>query len=79
MMIQANLVALEASQDTDRKQRTRRPGRTDRILRHDESGCLLRRPDCRQKTFDLLLQAFGLFSEFTRRTEDQFGSGSDLA
>jgi hypothetical protein len=43
------------------------------------SRCMLRRADCRQKTLNLLLQAVGLFSEFAGRTEDQFGSGSDLA
>jgi hypothetical protein len=31
--------------------------------RRGETGCSLRRPDCRQKTFNLSLQAFGLISE----------------
>ena len=32
----------------------------------------LRRPDCRQKTLDLLLQALGLLCEFAGRTENEF-------
>src|SRR5258705_11184063 len=39
----------------------------------------LRRPDCREKTLDLLLQALGLLCEFTGRTENQFGGSSHLA
>jgi hypothetical protein len=35
----------------------------------------LRRPDCREKTLDLLLQALGLLCDFAGRTEKQF-SGS---
>src|SRR6266404_1550389 len=45
----------------------------------DPSVARLRRPDCREKTLDLLLQALGLLCELAGRTENHFGGSSHLA
>jgi hypothetical protein len=46
------------------------------VFTRSNSAARLRRPDCREKTLDLLLQALGQLCEFAGRTEHQFDGGS---